>query len=112
MTAWVDAKPTAKLVTPWVGDVDGEPIMVVEADYQRNGVAGEGFYVLRFAYEERVLTGVLFGYVANTGEIQEYGYCAVVDPSDLTVHWRGDHFAPVLRRCLTERYDELWRKDF
>jgi hypothetical protein len=78
--------------------------VIHEIDFQRNGVSGEGFYVVRFwyteienAYEglsehtEHKLIGVLFNDPSCT---------AIVDPADLQSHWRGDRFATALREAV------------
>lgn len=36
------------------------------------------------------------------------GYTAVVDPSDLGSHWRGDRFDHGLRKAIEARYAQIW----
>lgn len=76
---------------------------VQEVTYQRNGVSGEGFHVVKFlnipreSYDERgaraavVLLGIVF-----EGDKQ----VAVIDPTDLSSHYRGDKFEAGLRQAV------------
>ena len=77
-------------------------VKILEVAYHRNGVGGEGFYVVRF--EERTageMVGIIFA-----GE----GQCAVLSVPKLTEgviaflknSWRGDVFEPHLRRAITQ----------
>lgn len=92
---------------------------VIEMDYQRNGVSGAGFFVLRFMCSEspeRPLVGIVFDYDPHD-ESEPLGMfdkgwrnprTAVIDPSDLTRHWRRDHFDQGLRDCIRDRYEQIW----
>lgn len=65
---------------------------VLEVDYQRNGISGEGFHVVRFRFQDHELLGVVF---------DEPKHVAVIDPTDLASHWRGDNFEAGLRQVYT-----------
>lgn len=79
---------------------EGSRNRVTDVDYQRNGVCGAGFYVLRFqcsSSPERPLIGVVFDYDPYEAEATSpNGFhnprTAVIDPYDLSSHWRGDVF--------------------
>ena len=91
-------------------------IHVKEVAYHRNGVGGEGFHVVRFAWDEaessslRNMVGIVF---------EGSGRVAVLD-ADLTAmgniafamgnSWRGDHFEAVLREAI-ESYETALRED-
>lgn len=76
--------------------------IINEVNSQRNGVSGEGFFVVKFSYMEiekdggigsrDELMAVMFNDPSRT---------AIIDPNDLNSHWRGDMFAPTLREALT-----------
>lgn len=84
--------------------------------YHRNGVCGEGFYVI--AFRERQgrkfvpYIGVLFG-----NPIEEPGKfiaeCAVINPADITDTRRGDHYEPSLRAAAIAAHedDSAYRRD-
>lgn len=90
------------------GHPDDSRCVVDEIEYQRNGVCGAGFFQLRFRAScspERPLLGVVF----TTGDDERTSECyAVVDPNDLSQHWRGDHFVDGLLEAIRARYDEMW----
>jgi hypothetical protein len=77
--------------------------VIREIDYQRNGVTGEGFYVVRFLHvpfydgvqnldDSVELLGIVFA---------DHKRCAaVVNPRDLTSHYRGDSFEDGLRIAI------------
>ena len=81
-----------------------QKIEVLECEYHRNGIGGEGFYAIRFRWLNRedsppcVMLAVLF---------DEPGQCAVIDPTMAagdegtvrfgTNSWRGDTFEDQLR---------------
>lgn len=77
--------------------------VVTEIDYQRNGVSGEGFFVLRFqcsSSPERPLIGIVFDEAPR--------HVAVIDPYNLAEHFRGDVFEQGLRQAVAARYDTIW----
>lgn len=93
-------------VTPFDFTIDETRCRVVEIDYQRNGICGEGFFVLRFQCSdapERPLLGIITAY-----EDDLVGFYGVIDPNDLRSHWRGDHFEAGLRAAVVARYEEIW----
>lgn len=73
-------------------------IRVHSVRYQRNGVAGIGFYALLFESEGRAFVGFVVPRYSEDGERELapeiYG---VIDPASPREAWRGDHFA-----------DEMW----
>lgn len=83
-------------------------IIITEIDSQRNGVAGEGFYVVKFSYyfgelhgdvvwgQREELVGILFP--------SDSSRTAIIDPANLKSHWRGDHFASALRREISNYF--------
>ena len=89
-------------------------IHVKEVAYHRNGMGGEGFHVVRFAWDEaessslRNMVGIVF---------EGSGRVAVLD-ADLTAmgniafaggnSWRGDHFEAVLRHAIKDHDTALW----
>lgn len=64
---------------------------IIDTDYQRNGVGGEPFYVVRFHDDDTplLLIAVIPEPVAND---KEHGWqrCYVVSPDAPGEHWRGD----------------------
>lgn len=79
-----------------------------EMSYQRNGVAGNGFFVVRFKSERSIQTyiGIVFDDECNPEQKMSV---AVINPSDLSDHYRGDVFAQPLRECIEARKDEMWK---
>lgn len=76
---------------------------VTEIDFQRNGVSGESFYVCRFMSSEspeRPLIGIVF---------DDRKYVAVIDPENLTQHWRGDYYEDGLRAAIEANQDVIWK---
>lgn len=77
-----------------------EQYAICEITYQRNGSSGEGFHVVKI---RRVNDGlVLLATVFETSK-----HVAVIDPWDLTNHWRGDNFEPHLREAV-DRFLTEW----
>ena len=73
------------------GDIKVE---VLTADYQRNGVGGEGFYAVLIRCDgESLLATIAYG---DDGETFDECTCRVVDPLDLTSHYRGDRIGDEL----------------
>jgi len=71
---------------------EGEKLhRVLEVDYQRNGVSGEGFHVVKFTDARGTFIGIIF---------EASKTVAVVNPLDLHDHWRGDSFEPGLRAVV------------
>jgi hypothetical protein len=92
----------------------------VTFDYQRNGIAGEGFFQAHFTTEQSgfrdediKLVAVIFDdidrirkYIKRTRVMNPK--CGVVDPKTPGNHWRGDNYADELYPMLVKWYDEKW----
>jgi hypothetical protein len=70
--------------------------------YHRNGICGNGFYVILFKSDYHEMVGILF---------EEKGSCAVLDVNEVVNgnvdfangnSWRGDHFEPELRKAIVD----------
>ena len=79
---------------------------------QRNGVSGEGFFVLEFTYKPvgtppvDLLAITPFSYVDDqTGRDVEF---YVLTPTNLTEGWRGGHFAVPLMAWIRVNSDVAW----
>ena len=79
---------------------------------QRNGISGEGFFVLEFTYKPvgtppvDLLAITPFTYVDDqTGRDVEF---YVLTPTNLTEGWRGDHFAVPLMAWIRVNSDVAW----
>lgn len=108
MTRFVDSIPTAK-VDPFTFAIGGlswkATCEVSEIDYQRNGVGGEGFFVVKFVSREGRSAVDLVAIVFDT---HERGRVAVINSTDLTAHYRGDMFEDGLREAIAARQDQIW----
>lgn len=82
---------------------------VKKLNYQRNGVAGVGFYQCEYSHEGEA--GLIATFETTEDEkTVEYTRCRAIDPRDLNKAYRGDviarelnnHFAPMLqdKSCL------------
>ena len=87
-------------------------------DYHRNGVGGEGFYVVKFHDRSdsetddkvcrRDLIAVVFvqrdadGYTDAEATIQTCRI-AVLEPANVGARWRGDVFAPDIVKAIMRR---------
>lgn len=113
----IDGKPSAA-VEPYDFTIDPHGkyptrCRVTEIDYQRNGVGGQGFWVLRFQCSESPeapLVGIVFDYDPEDPNPSEYynPATAVLSPDDLTRHWRGDNFNEGLRDAIAARRETIW----
>ena len=63
-------------------------VEVMTADYQRNGVGGEGFYAATIRCDNESLLATIA--YKDDGETFDECTCRVSDPLDLTCHYRGD----------------------
>lgn len=86
---------------------DAMKMKLTALDSHRNGISGEGFYVVLFDWTDedgtrRHMQAVVF---------DERGYCAVFDVDELAKgniafaqgnSWRGDHFEPQCRKWIIE----------
>ena len=85
---------------------------LVQLDYHRNGVSGNGFHAAVFDWkdpeqaETRRMVAIVF---------PEQGDCAVLDVAETLTgnvafargnSWRGDHFEPWLRKQITRDVPE------
>lgn len=81
-------------------------VKILALDSQRNGVAGNPFYAIRFRlYETEDDAGIeliatLEKWVGEDVERFDYRTCRVVDPTCLRAHWRGDDIGLALIREL------------
>lgn len=73
---------------------------IISIHYHRNGVRGEGFYVVEFEAEEESMVGIVFA---------EDGYVAILDITDVSQKWRGDVYESELRKAIAE-YEKLMTK--
>lgn len=101
----MSAASKAEIPTPFFSThsiSEGESKWLVrEIDYQRNGVSGEGFYVVSFRRlhsDGPILWGIVF---------ENPKHVAVVDPMDIRSHWRGDQFEAGLREVTKAWMDAL-----
>lgn len=81
----------------------GLGLQLLEHSYQRNGISGEGFFSCRVHLPAPIAQTlfVTIGYDED-GERLDPSNCRVVDPFDLTSHWRGDQFGDELIPLLDE----------
>jgi hypothetical protein len=79
-------------------------VEVLTADYQRNGVGGEGFYAATIRCDNESLLATIA--YKNDGETFDDCSCRVVDPLDLTCHYRGDRIGAALIPKLTKYLEE------
>jgi hypothetical protein len=82
-------------------------VTILEQDYQRNGVSGKGFYSFRIRTVEDGETRTLLATIEGTEDDElDARTCRVVDPLDLSAHWRGDSIGDALMdACRDGRYD-------
>jgi len=67
---------------------------VIAADYQRNGITGEGFYAVTIRCDGETLLATIA--YKDDGETFDDISCRVVNPLDLTSHFRGDRIGDEL----------------
>jgi len=79
---------------------NGMTIHVKSVAYQRNGIAGSGFYAFSFLYDGKNFVGWDHG---EDGDAWSgcYGVICIDDPAS---KWRGDNFIIMLRAAAAE-YD-------
>lgn len=80
-------------------------VEVLHADYHRNGVGGEGFYAATIRCDGETLLAMIS--YKDDGETFDDCSCRVVDPLDLTSHYRGDRIGDALIPKLS-----AWLKRF
>jgi hypothetical protein len=64
---------------------------ILQVDYHRNGVSGEGFHVVQFVSDKKNMVGIVFG---------QDSMCAVLEVGNLNNKWRGDCFEGELRDAI------------
>lgn len=87
--------------------VEGKPVVIEAVASHRNGVFGAPFDVVTFSHDDRAMVAILFDYDRDEG----LDRTAVFDLSLLAQgeiafgrnSWRGDVYAPVLRRLVARR---------
>jgi len=69
---------------------------VISHDWHRNGISGEGFYVVHFNWNqpEEICKNMIATVFLNEK------YIAVLCLDDLSKRWRGDYFEASLREYL------------
>lgn len=83
-------------------------IAVVSVNYQRNGIAGEGFFAVRFDWKDergaiRQMIATVFPEYNDDGvTIVGSEYYGVVDINEPTACWRGDNFIGSLLDAIIE----------
>lgn len=76
-------------------------IRVQTVDYHRNGVAGEGFFLVTF--REGRATKVAVRFTNGDGADRfDNGRCAVLDPANPTAKWRGDYYQSAVDAAILE----------
>ncbi len=83
------------------GDID---VVVISADYQRNGVGGEGFYAVVIRCDGETLLATIA--YKDDGETFDECSCRVVDPLVLGSHYRGDRIGDELIAPLVKYLKE------
>jgi len=79
---------------------------VIDIQYHRNGIMGEGFHVILFKSGKQNMMGVVF---------EDNNYCAVFDTDMLkdsnikfgSNSWRGDNYEPELRNAIKKYRDNF-----
>jgi hypothetical protein len=88
-------------------NVDIQDVEIQEISFHRNGIAGEGFYAIRFRWAED--GGEKENFLATLFDAE--GYCAVIGLDRIGTHgvgftygnsWRGDYFEDALRQAVEE----------
>lgn len=80
-------------------------VVISDADYQRNGISGVGFWQFTLMHGDRPeqpLIAVLF-------TDDDDCYCAVINPADMADHWRGDVFKPYLKEWVEASRDTFFQ---
>lgn len=89
---------------------DGEPksLKVLEMERHRNGVAGDGFYAIRFQYGDDKLLGIVTDSSFLAEDDPCYGvHVYVVEPENLSYTLRGhDYFGDALVSVVRAWYRE------
>lgn len=72
-------------------DIKPRHLTHFEARYHRNGVAGAGFYLCRFKFQDTFLNAVVF---------DELGHIAITDGGSIGARYRGDVFEGAVRASI------------
>lgn len=76
-----------------------EIIRLTKGNYQRNGVAGEGFFSALMEWKENGIKKHFKNFLITFTEGNEaHSNCRVVDLNNPEESWRGDEFAYALNR--------------
>lgn len=92
----------------------GEEVEILSVESNRNGVGGEPFWSIRFTLSDQTLVGIIpySGLVFDDDYSHILGIrkadtpCFVVNPDDLTSHWRGDDISEALIEAVIEQHEK------
>jgi len=74
-------------------------IKIIDCDYHRNGMGGEGFYAVLFKYQKHNMIGIIFEALTHTAILDidkaHEGNIRFFENS-----WRGDEFSEPLRAAI------------
>jgi hypothetical protein len=73
--------------------VENKPVTIKSIAYHRNGISGEGFYLVHFLWNGHAMQAMVF---------HTKTCCGVIDVQDPKECWRGDHFEHVLRQAIMD----------
>jgi hypothetical protein len=75
--------------------VDGKKIEILQSAYHRNGVSAEGFWIIRFSWDDRIMLANIFD---DSGQISivDANLAASGEIGFGRNSWRGDNFANAL----------------
>ena len=83
-------------------------IKVLEIEYHRNGISGEGFYAVRFTSRPYGTNSEPLNFLATV--FDRPGCVSVICLDAIAEHgvgfgnkWRGDEFAPAIRKAIKAR---------
>lgn len=65
-------------------------VSILERSYQRNGICGEPFEVVKFHLQEGGDDGGTLIATIRGNDKLKAETCRVIDPTNLSSHWRGD----------------------
>ena len=98
-----------------IRQLNNSPLKVKKFEHHRNGISGQGFYVVIFDWIEpdETLTNM------SAFVFDEPGAIAVTKNSELIKHnieyangnmWRGDYFESAIRKFIKKEENKLWKK--
>ena len=87
-----------------------EEYKIKKINYQRNGIAGEGFWSIEFITKENKKR--LIGIINDNDLRKKDGYTRfyVVNPKNIFQGWRGDNFGAELVPIIREYEKDLLKK--